>query len=184
MSVALIDSSANAVARTQTRTDGTFDLPAPSGGTYRWQFTALGLQAAVSTPLAIDVTVDDERDYAIALVPSESLLTLWQTTRSDTVPQPDPKARPKVPRFPKALLKRGITTAEAIVVVVVDERGRIDSTTAFRVYASAPEIFDNALAFAQNTRHFPARRDGLAVCRLIASPFAMARQAASVRLVP
>lgn len=180
LAVALLDSSHRAVVRTDTREDGTFDLPAPSAGAYRLRFSAFGLQPVETERVSLDASSDSERDYGIALVPHDSLLVLWRGSHGDTVPRVDRRVRPSLPRFPQALLDRGITRGQAILAVVVDARGRADSATAFRLYATDPEILPNALAVAHTSRRIPARAAGVPVCRLVVEPFAIERQSMSV----
>ena len=180
LSVALLDSSAHAVARTQTREDGTFELAAPTRGMYRWEFSAFGLRPVATPPVAFDESSDSELAYDIELMPHDSLLTLWREAKGDSVPLPDRRSRPAVPGFPQALLDRGVTRADALVAHVVDARGRSDSATAFRLYASAPEIYPNVLSIVHTSRSVPARANGVAVCRLIVSPFTIERQSMSV----
>ncbi len=184
LSVSLLDSADRAVARTQTRDDGTFDVPAPSTGHYRWEFAAFGLQSVRTVATPLDAASDDERDYLVELVPHDSLPALWRANRSDSVPRLDARVRAPMPPFPPVLIEHGITRGQAVLAFVVDARGRSDSTTAFRLHASAPEIFDVALAMVHNGRQRPARRDGTAVCRLVVGSFSIERQVRSVSARP
>jgi hypothetical protein len=168
--VALLDTSARAIAHTVTDSAGTFVLVAPGPGVYRVGFEIFGWDRLLGPVDSLRDGEMRERVYPLEFeeAPERDGLTAAElrrredaSWRSAVATTPDADIR-----FPRALRLTG-GSGSVVAQYVVDAAGRVRADSWRPVAATHPEFLAALRAHAPAMRYEPARLEGQPVCQLV-----------------
>lgn len=163
LTVELLGGQDSVLQASTTSADGTFTLLAPQAGTYRVRFVDRGMPTSLSDSLH----VSDGEYFA-----REFLVDLSRRPFGEAeVDKPAlPAAGSRQPRYPRDLLKAGVSGC-ALVQFVVDTTGGVELSTVRVLSYSRPEFARAVYDAAPAMRFVPAEHEGRKVRQLLQQPF-------------
>ncbi len=164
LGVALVSESGTLIARTRTRTDGTFDLQAPTtAGLYRLYFVGMGLELIDTDTLRLDAATDFELPFRLALTRSRGTLTAAGLNQLGIDLEPRALRTVGTLRYPEQLVADSLE-GRVVVGYAVDTLGRVDPRTTVVLQSSHPAFTASVRNALNALRYQPAQYSGAAQC--------------------
>jgi len=160
--------SDSVLARSVTRSDGTFDFPAPAKGAHRFRFSAFGLHPLEATFESAGPATDFEGAYSASLVLQDPTGARMQRPLTPGTPRAVPGRGG--PRYPDQLRSDGIE-GDVFAAFRIDSAGRVDSVGAF-VWGATHREFERATRRALHDMRFIIEpQPGRTPCAFVGTPF-------------